>query len=35
MNDLICSACGVNEVNGNWSFCDECEKEMEEKDNDN
>lgn len=31
MNDLICANCGIKEVNGNLSYCDECEAELNEE----
>lgn len=31
MDELICANCGIRTVNGNWIYCDECEKELNEK----
>lgn len=31
MNDLICVNCGVREVNGDWTYCDECQEELTEE----
>lgn len=30
MNDLVCVNCGVREVNGGWTYCDECQEELNE-----
>lgn len=31
MEELICANCGIRTVNGNWVYCDECEKELTER----
>lgn len=31
MNDLVCIQCGIKEVSGDWSLCDDCRAEREEE----
>ena len=31
MNEMVCMNCGIKEVNGSLTYCDECEHELEEK----